>query len=144
MKKLIVSLFLLTPMFIFAQADNQLELISIILKNDNSADIGAFFDAGNDVNACYERKETAYNLLVLSIKFDSPKVFAEALKSGADVDQICFDKTPLMYAIKYEKMDYFKQLLKAGADVSVKSKKGRTAADYAKKYEQKEMLSLLE
>jgi len=143
MKKLILGLFLILPFLNFAQSNKNLELLSAILKHDDAKSMSQFITAGNDVNECYAVKESSYSPLVMSIKFGSKNVFDECLKSGADLNQICADKTPLMYAIKYEEIDFFHALLKAGADVQKTSKKGKTAADYAKKYGQEGLLEYL-
>jgi len=53
------------------------------------------------------------------------------------------NKTPLMYAAKYGHLDIAKLLLKSGAKKDLLSPKGKTALDYAKKYEQEAIISFL-
>ncbi|MFU0825310.1 ankyrin repeat domain-containing protein [Clostridium sp.] len=50
--------------------------------------------------------------------------------------------TPLIYAIKYNSYDVAKILIEAGADKDIKDKEGKTAIDYAKESEFKEISDL--
>ena len=66
------------------------------------------------------------------------------LEQKANINKICEDKSPLMYAVKYGNIVFVKKLIDAGAIVSLENEEGRTAIDYAKKYEQKEILEYLQ
>lgn len=48
-----------------------------------------------------------------------------------------------MYAAKYGELEAAKVLVKAGADVGLKNREGKTALDYARKYEKKELIDYL-
>lgn len=87
----------------------------------------------DNYSQCYDIKESTYSLLAICIKIDSPKIFDYLLENGAKVNDICDDKTPLMFAAKYGKEDYALKLLKKGADKNITNSKGKTAKDYAEK-----------
>jgi hypothetical protein len=100
MKKLLT----LSVLFISTLNYGQLEMVEA-LKSDNVALLNQKINESNK-NTCREIKDSEYNLLSIAIKMDSKKVF-EALisKHYVDLDKICEDKTPLMYAIKYRRED---------------------------------------
>jgi len=87
-----------------------------------------------DYDKCFTIKESAYSPLLIAIKMDKPNIFSFLLESNIDLNRICDDKTPLMYAAKYGKTAFAKQLLKKGADKNIISPEGKTALDYAEKY----------
>ena len=60
------------------------------------------------------------------------------------LNKICEDKSPLMYATKYGNIKYVKKLIENGAEINLKNEEGKTALDYAKKYEQTEIVHYLE
>ncbi|MCY1661154.1 ankyrin repeat domain-containing protein [Chryseobacterium sp. SL1] len=92
-----------------------------------------------NINDCFELKEKPYSLFAISIKMDKQKVFSELINQKADLNKICEDKSPLMYAVKYGKLIMVKQLVEAGADVNVRNSEGANAFYYAQKYQQKEI-----
>ena len=49
-----------------------------------------------------------------------------------------------MYAVKYGNLKFVKKLVEAGSNINLVNEEGRTAIDYAKKYEQKEILEYLQ
>jgi ankyrin repeat protein len=49
-----------------------------------------------------------------------------------------------MYTVKYGNLDFAKLLLENGANKKAISNKGNTALDYAKKYDQKELIKILD
>lgn len=140
MKKLFLSFGLLTATLMFSQ-----ELstdLKFMLKNDEPREFSTYVKK-NDLNKCFKIKEEPYSLLALSIKLESKKVFERLIEEKADLNLACDEKTPLMFAAKYGKVDLAKILLKNGADKNLKTSKGLTALDYAKKYEQKELVEIL-
>ena len=52
--------------------------------------------------------------------------------------------TPLIIAVWKDRRDIAKMLLRAGADVRKKDKDGRTVFDWARRWNRKEMLKILE
>ena len=68
------------------------------------------------LNECYETGSKSYNLLALSIKIGANNVLEHLLKAGANIEDFCADKSPLMYAAKYGKLRMTKLLIKHGAD----------------------------
>ena len=75
---------------------------------------------------------------------NKPNVFKKIINEKANLDLICDDKTPLMYTVKYGNLDFAKLLLENGANKKAISNKGNTALDYAKKYDQKELIKILD
>lgn len=96
-----------------------------------------------DRDSCLLLEEKQYSLFALSIKTGSVKILQELISTKADVNKICDDKSPLMYAAKYGEIEAAKALIKAGAKVDLKNNEGRTALDYARKYDKKEMITFL-
>lgn len=142
MVRILFIILMICPLFSFGQGT--LEKVQAIIKSDNEMALKEYLLSGKELDECYTIKESAYSMLVLSIKHDSPKIFAACLEAGSDVDLICDEKTPLMYAVKYNKSDYLKTLLKKGADKNFKNAKGRTASDYAKKYKRPGLLKVIQ
>ena len=62
------------------------------------------------------------------------------LEAVDDVD----NETPLMVAVMNDSRDAAKMLLRAGADVRKKDKDGRTVFYFARTYNHKDMLKILE
>ena len=86
-------------------------------------------------------KKKANEHLAAEIGADAEK---DAAREKANLDLICDDKTPLMYTVKYGTLDFAKLLLENGANKKAISNKGNTALDYAKKYDQKELIKILD
>ena len=117
--------------------------IKMMLKNDDISNFDKIINKEN-INKCYPIEEFSYSLLVLSIKMNKPNVFKKLINEKANLDLICDDKTPLMYTVKYGNLDFAKLLLENGANKKAISNKGNTALDYAKKYDQKELIKILD
>lgn len=109
-------------------------------KNDN---VAALFSELKDqkalVNDYFEVEGSSYSLLALSIRMEKAKIFNALIENKADLNKVCSDKNPLMYAAKYGQLEMAKALVKAGADLKLVNKEGKTALDYAVKYEKKEL-----
>lgn len=113
-----------------------------IFENDDTILLTSFLEKA-DVDECLPLG-SSYSLLALSIKFDAKKIFNDLINTHkADVNLICSDKSPLMYAAKYGHLDMAEILLKAGANHKAESNKGKTAYDYAIKYGHKSIADLL-
>jgi ankyrin repeat protein len=109
-------------------------------KDDNSAALMANLkDQKATVNDCFEIEGSSYSLLALAIRMEKPNIFNALMENKADLNKVCSDKNPLMYAAKYGKLEIAKALVKAGADLKLVNKEGKTALDYAVKYEKKEL-----
>jgi ankyrin repeat protein len=91
------------------------------------------------VNDCFEVEGSSYSLLALSIRMERTKIFNALIENKVDLNKVCSDKNPLMYAAKYGQLEMAKALVKAGADLKLVNKEGKTALDYAVKYEKKEL-----
>ncbi len=95
-----------------------------------------------NIDNCIELKGKLYGYLAVAIKLESVVTLDYLIEAGADVNLVCKDKSPLMYAVKYGQLECVQSLIKAGADLDAKNG-DKTAIDYAKKYNQKEILSFL-
>lgn len=142
MKYLALLLLISIPLFLSAQSIDK--EVYIFMNDDDTAAFENYIKAGNDIDQCMVLQSSAYSFLTLAIKIKSQKIFAKCITLGADLEKICTDKTPLMYAVKYDQADMVIALLKAGVNRDQKSNKGRTAMDYAKKYEMPHLAKLLE
>ncbi|WP_409017709.1 ankyrin repeat domain-containing protein [Chryseobacterium sp. 2987] len=89
-------------------------------------------------------ENTSYSLLSLAIKMNSKEVFQKLLEEKANLESVCDGKTPLMFAAKYGNTEMAKKLLAAGAQKDTKTERGYTALDYAKKYDEPEVIKILE
>ena len=140
--KPITFLFLfIFPFITFGQTE--VEQIKNFIKTDDLGAFLEFLEAGNDLDDCYEIRESEYSLLALSIKFNCKKIFKKCLELEAELDKSCTEKSPLIYAIKYQREYFFKKLIIAGADKSIETPEGKTAMEYAVKYKRKEFIALL-
>ena len=87
-----------------------------------------------------------YTLLHVAAHHNSPSCvrvllrIAPHLLDAVDVSNY----TPLMLAVMFDRRDAAKMLLRAGADVRTKDKWNSTVFDYAREYNKKEMLEILE
>lgn len=141
MKKLIFALSLFVTTITTAQSiSNE---IKSALKSDDAKALEILITSHN-INTCYEIKGATYSLLALSIKLDSKACFKLLLEKKADLEKACTSKTPLMYAVKYGNLKMAKALVKYGANAKTENSSGRTALDYAKRYEHKELQNYLE
>jgi len=113
-----------------------------MLQYDNTDEFSTFIKK-EDINKCFQVKESKYSLLVLAIKLDSKKMFEKLIDEKADLNLVCDNKTPLMYTAKYGKTDFAKMLLEKGADKSLKTEDGMNAFDYAMKYEKPKLAEIL-
>ena len=64
------------------------------------------------------------------------------VENGADIEGVCVDKTPLMYAAKYGQIEMVKYLVQKGADLS-STYKGKTALSFARQFYQREIIKYL-
>lgn len=94
------------------------------------------------LNQCYEIGKGEYCLLSVAIKTDGIQCLNKLIELKADLNKVCSTKTPLMYCAKYGKLKMAKALVEAGADLTIENN-GKTALDYAKNYEQKELYDYL-
>jgi ankyrin repeat protein len=86
------------------------------------------------VNGCFKVADSKkYSYLAMSIKLKSMKSLQYFIEKGADIEGVCADKTPLMYAAKYGQFEMVKYLIEKGADPK-KAYRGDTALDFAIKY----------
>lgn len=141
MKKLFLVIFAFTISTFSAQelTDEHKKM----LKYDDTSSFSKLVNKEN-INACYPIENVSYSLLALAIKMNSSKVFQKLIDEKADLEKICDGKTPLMFAAKYGNLNIAKKLLENGAKKETKTEKGYNALDYAKKYDQKEIITLLE
>ena len=88
---------------------------------------------------CFYSGFELQNHLAISIFENSMKSLQFFVENGADIEIICGNKTPLMYAAKYNRLEMVKYLLANGADVHKTSIKNKTALSYSIQYEHPEI-----
>ncbi|HEY1784550.1 MAG TPA: ankyrin repeat domain-containing protein [Pirellulales bacterium] len=115
------------------------------------AEILALLDAGAEIHAADKNGVTP---LHHAVRFRSPAAVETLLRRGAAVNQICkrSGSTPLHRAVTSTgapgtagKQEEAKQiveiLLRYGADISIKNNSGKTAADYVRGEEIRQLLA---
>ena len=140
----ISALLLLIPFLTFSQnkTSESIRILKII-KSDDIGSFVKFINEGHDIDECYEMRNSSYSMLILSIKYDSKKIFKKCLALKADVDQTCSEKTPLMYAVKYNRKDCLDVLIRRGVDKAMTTAEGSNAYQQARQYKRKDFLPLL-
>lgn len=128
--------------FGFAQTFSE-ELKSALKKDDPTALLSEIKAKKLSLNDCFDIDGTSYSLFAISIRMDKPKILETLISNKADLNKVCNDKTPLMYAAKYGKLEAAKALVKAGADLKIANQDKETALDYAIKYKNKELETYL-
>jgi hypothetical protein len=88
---------------------------------------------------CFYSGFELQNHLAISIFENAIKSLHFFVENGADIEIICENKTPLMYAVKYNRLEMVKYLLANGADVHKVSIKNKTALSYSIEYEHPEI-----
>lgn len=140
MKKTTLIIAIIFSSFSFSQElSNEMKHM---LKFDNTGNFSEIVTKDN-INKCYSIKESSYSLLSLAIKTQSKELFNKLIEEKADLNLICDDKSPLMFAAKYGAVDFTKILLHKGADKNMANKKGYKAYDYAVNYKFPEIAELL-
>ncbi len=142
MRYIITIALLFTSCSIFGQKLS--ENMKVAFKQDDAKLLlSALKEINTSINDCFLLEEYSYSLLSISIKMKKPIIFDALILNKAEIDKICNDKTPLMYACKYGQLEMAKRLISAGAMISLMNKNKETALDYAKKYEKKELETYL-
>jgi ankyrin repeat protein len=113
-----------------------------MLKFDNIGNFSQIVNKDN-INKCYYIKDSSYSLLSLAIKTQSKELFNKLIEENANLNLVCDDKSPLMFAAKYGAINFAKKLLEKGADKNLANKKGYKAYDYAVNYKFPEIAELL-
>ncbi len=119
------------------------------LKNDSEETKQQSLELVKDLLASTDMNEvianSASNPLREAAKFGNCDAIEYILEQGIiDVNLETDGMTPLMIAVIGKNMDACKLLLEKGADPSIVSKEGKTAYDYAKEYNDEELMELLE
>lgn len=94
---------------------------------------------------CIHRKDQkGFTPLIFSTYMDNPAIAEVLIAAGADVDQRgSAGYTALMGVCFKGNVELAKLLIAKGADVNLKNDEGMTALDFAKKYDQREIVALL-
>ena len=142
MKLLFLSIFFLHSILSYSQSIN--ETLKQIIETENSEILVFELKTQNySINECFQLQEKPYSLFAIAIKLEKEKIFNYLIEQKADVNKICEDKSPLMYAVKYGNLKFTKKLVEAGANINLENEEGKTAIDYAKKYAKKDILEYL-
>ena len=83
-----------------------------------------------------------YNYLAISIKLKSMESLRFFVENGADIEGLCADKTPLMYAAKYGQLEMLQYLVAKGAKLDSKYR-GRSALSFARQFGQRDIVKYL-
>jgi len=140
-KKLILILLLaLTGVYSYGQ-----ELTAVIANNIKygRTEYLEQYSTASAINDCMGvGNSKKYNLLAISIKLKSIKSLKFFVEKGADLENVCDDKTPLMYAAKYGQLEMFKYLVEQGADMDV-SLRGSKAMSYARRFNNRDIVKYI-
>ncbi len=95
------------------------------------------------INGCFGVADSKkYSYLAMSIKLKSMKSLEYFIAKGADIEGVCADKTPLMYAAKYGPLEMVEYLVEHGADLNARYR-GKTALDFAVQYRHPDIRNFL-
>ncbi len=95
------------------------------------------------INECVGVAESKkYSYLAVSIKLKSMKSLRFFVENGADIEGVCADKTPLMYAAKYGQLEMVKYLVQKGADLNA-AYKGKTTLNFARQFHQRDIIKYI-
>ena len=143
MKRIFLTFLLLSVTIGYSQKIN--EKLKNCIETDNVKELSIELEnLKYSIDDCFELKEKPYSLFALAIKLEKENLFNFLIEKKADLNKICEDKSPLMYATKYGNLKFVKKLVELGAEINLKNSDGKTAIDYAKKYEQTEIANYLE
>ncbi len=140
MKKTQYTLLLLLSILIFGCKSENENLFDLI----DNGDMESFKSKIDDTTNINKTNSANYTLLNYSIKRRKSEFALLLINSGANIEILSGDKTPLMYAVKYNQSDVLKLLLAKGADVHKTNSYNKTLVYYAKKYAYKECIKILE
>ena len=95
--------------------------------------------AADRINECVGVGDSKkYNYLAISIKLKSMKSLRYFIENGANIEGVCADKTPLMYAAKYGRLEMARYLVQKGADLNA-TYKGQNALSFARQFGQRDV-----
>ena len=83
-----------------------------------------------------------YNYLAISIKLKSIESLRFFVENGADIEGVCADKTPAMYAAKYGQLEMLRYLVEKGANLDATYKR-KTALSFARQFRQRDIIKYL-
>lgn len=97
-----------------------------------------------DPSTIHQKDQKGFTPLIFSTYMDNPAIAEALIEAGAEVDQRgSAGYTALMGVCFKGNVELAKLLLEKGADPSLKNDEGMTAMDFAKKYNQQEIVELL-
>ena len=124
---------------------NSRKIFALAAANTPDARVIQFLvDKGYDVNQVDETGITP--IFSAASSNGNPEILRSLVAKGADVNRTddIYGTTPLMAAAYFQRNpDIFKTLLSLGADPTLRDISGQTAADYAKRSNSEEVISLL-
>jgi len=130
------SLFLIVTISGMAQTN-----LEIAILQGDTVSLQSFFETEKDINDLHIRSD--YTCLNFAVKTNQIEIVQWLLENEANPDVISNGKSALMYAAKYSRLEIAKLLLEHSANKDLRNAKERSAMDYARKYEQKELYQFL-
>lgn len=138
--KLSAFTFLLMLMSICSFAQHEENEITKAVEKDDIETVKRLVTAEN-INEC----DGEYTYLSNAIRNNSAKCLEWLLDNGADVNKGCEEKKPPVFLVcKYGNLDLMKKLISKGAKLEEAQYGGWKLLDYAKKYDNKEIIRYLE
>lgn len=116
-------------------------LLSTAARNGSTEILDILIKQGLDVNVKIGFENTP---LIAAARFGKPETIELLLKNNANInDSNRYQRTALIIAVIEKQVDSIRTLLKYNPDLNIKDEKGLTAADYAKKSNNKEIKEML-
>ena len=117
---------------------------SLVLEaalNGDKLAINDYLEKGIDINAYYG--DGKFTLLALSIVSGQAGITELLIQKGADTEQICDRKKPLMFAAKHNWAEVVPMLILGGAKINSINGERNSALHYAAKYGHLELVKVL-
>ena len=122
-----------------------LQAQDVILEAIESDNIGRLANVLmiENIDDCIEIDGEEISYLAAAIKLESKDAMSFLISAGANVDAVCKNETPLVYAVKNGHLESVKKLIEAGANTHIKNG-DKTLMYYAKKYKHRHIAKYLE
>ena len=142
MRKQLVLMAIITLMGITSYGQELTSKVAWSIKYGHSENLKQFITQEH-IDACVGVADSKkYGYLAISIKLKSMESLRYFVENGADIEGVCSDKTPLMYAAKYGQLEMLQYLVAQGANLNA-TYKGRTALGFARQFRRRAIVRYL-